>query len=479
MSEGAVPVSPLRDRTYRRLFTAQVIALLGTGLATVALSLLAYDLAGKDAGVVLGIALALKMVAYVGVAPVVAGFLQHVDRRRLLIALDLARAGCAFVMPFVTEVWQVFVLIFVLNACSAGFTPTFQAAIPDVLPDEERYTRALSLSRVAYELENLLSPALAAAALVAVSFHVLFAVNGVAFLCSAALVLSVSLPAVVPAARSTVGSVWERLTFGTRRYLGVPRLRALLAMNVAVAAASAMVMVNTVVFVRENFGRSSDVDVAIALGAAGVGSMATAILMPRILERLGDRATVLAGGALLPVGLALTAMLPGYGALLGVWVLLGVGLALVETPSGRLVQHSVSDGDSQALFAAQFSLSHACWLLTYPIAGVLGSVLGLDTVAWMLTAVAAIAAVLAVRLWGHPSAAERVRRPRRSSCCRAPRSRPGTSRATGTPTSAGTSPVRRCRSTTSPTRSSSPPSSANSAVPTRSSPSSRPSRPSG
>ena len=36
----------LADRTYRHLFLAQVVALLGTGLATMALGLLAYDLAG-------------------------------------------------------------------------------------------------------------------------------------------------------------------------------------------------------------------------------------------------------------------------------------------------------------------------------------------------------------------------------------------------------------------------------------------------
>ena len=40
----------LADRTYRRLFAAQVIALAGTGLLTVALALLAYDLAGERAG---------------------------------------------------------------------------------------------------------------------------------------------------------------------------------------------------------------------------------------------------------------------------------------------------------------------------------------------------------------------------------------------------------------------------------------------
>ena len=50
--------SPLRDRVFRRLFAAQILALTGTGLATVALALLAYDLAGAEAGAVLGTALA-------------------------------------------------------------------------------------------------------------------------------------------------------------------------------------------------------------------------------------------------------------------------------------------------------------------------------------------------------------------------------------------------------------------------------------
>lgn len=61
--------SPLRHAGYRHLFIAQVAALLGTGMATVALGLLAHDLAGANAGEVLGMALAIKMIAYIGVAP--------------------------------------------------------------------------------------------------------------------------------------------------------------------------------------------------------------------------------------------------------------------------------------------------------------------------------------------------------------------------------------------------------------------------
>ena len=187
-------LSVLKNRTYRHLFTAQVIALVGTGLMTVALGLLAYELAGADAGAVLGSALAIKMLAYVGVAPVAQAFADQFPRRSLLVALDLVRAVVAICLPFVTEVWQIYLLIFVLQAASAGFTPTFQATIPDILPDEEDYTKALSLSRLAYDLESLISPMLAAALLTVISFHNLFAGTVLGFLVSAALVVSVRLP---------------------------------------------------------------------------------------------------------------------------------------------------------------------------------------------------------------------------------------------------------------------------------------------
>ena len=70
----------LLNRTYRQLFAAQVIALLGTGLLTVALGLLAYDLAGEEAGAVLGTALAIKMVAYVGLAPIANALAERLPR---------------------------------------------------------------------------------------------------------------------------------------------------------------------------------------------------------------------------------------------------------------------------------------------------------------------------------------------------------------------------------------------------------------
>lgn len=389
-------ISPLSDRTYCRLFTAQVFAQGGTGLSSVALTLLAYDMAGGEAGVVLGTALALKMIAYVGIAPIVGGFAHLLPRRRMLIVLDFLRAALVACLPFVTEVWQVYLLIFLLNACSAGFTPTFQAIIPDVLPDEALYTRALSLSRLAYDLENLLSPTLAAAALVLVSYDALFSANAIAFLVSASLVFSVRLP--LARAQERERGVWQNVSFGVRSYLKTPRLRGLLALSMAVASGGAMVIVNTVVYVRERLD-GSETDTALALAAAGAGSMIVALTLPRLLDKLPDRSVMLLGGVLLGFGLLLGLTAPGLIAMLPIWLLLGAGSSLVQTPTGRLLRRSAHEGDRPAIFAAQFALSHACWLVAYPLAGWIGGTLTLEAAFAALALIALGTTMVAANFW--------------------------------------------------------------------------------
>lgn len=388
-------LSVLKNRTYRHLFLAQVIALVGTGLATVALGLLAFDLAGAQAGAVLGTALAIKMAAYIGVAPVAAAFAEHLPRKAMLVTLDLVRAAVALMLPFVTEIWQVYVLIFVLQSASAAFTPTFQATIPDILPDEREYTRALSLSRLAYDLESVISPMLAALLLTVVSFHSLFAGTVVGFLVSAAMVGTVVLPL---AARGPKRSIYERTTKGMRIFLRTPRLRGLLALNLTIAAASAMVIVNTVVLVQSKFALPQS-STAMALMAFGGGSMVVALMLPKLLERLDDRKAMLAGGAVLVAGLILGTFVSSYPALILLWLVLGAGYSLAQTPSGRILRRSSSAQDRPALFAAQFALSHACWLITYPLAGWLGSSVSLTASFIGLSLVAAVAWLVSKRIW--------------------------------------------------------------------------------
>lgn len=387
---------PFLDRRYRHLFAAQVIALAGTGLTTIALALLANELAGERAGQVLGTALAIKMIAYVGIAPVVGAYAAHLPRRALLVTLDLLRASVVFMLPFVTAVWQIYVLIFFLNACSAGFTPVFQATIPDIIVDEQHYTRALSLSRLAYDLENLLSPTAAAVLLTVMGFDVLFVLNGLAFLASASLVVSVRLPQ----ARATeaIQGAWQKISYGTGVYLRTPRLRGLLGLNMAVAAAGAMQIVNTVVYVRSQLGLG-DTAVAMAFAAAGGGSMLAALSLPRVLDRMPQRPLMLLGGVLMTASLFLGLFEPNYWQLLADWLLLGAGTSLVLTPAGQLLRQSCREQDRPALFSAQFSLSHGCWLIAYPLAGWLGADAGMMATFAVLGVIALISTVEATMVW--------------------------------------------------------------------------------
>jgi len=387
----ALPAS----RSYRRLLAAQVIALVGTGLATVALGLLAYDLAGARAGEVLGTALAIKMVAYVGVSPLVGALAERIPRRRLMVGADLVRMLVVAGLPLVDSVWQVYALIAVLQAASATFTPVFQSVLPDVLPAEREYTAALSASQIAVALENIASPLLAAAALLVVGPSTLFLGTALAFVGSALLVAGTRVP---PAAASPRARFADRLGAGVRIMVHTPRLRTVLAVNLVVASAGAITLVSTVNVVRDVLGGSESA-VALLLAVSGVGTAAAALLTPVWLSRWSERRVLLAG-AVVAVAAVLAAVLLSLvpsGLLAGaVWLLVGAGTGTILVPIGRVLRSASAPADRPALFAAQFSLSHACWLLTYPLTGWLGVAAGF-TVTWALLGVLAVAAALTAR----------------------------------------------------------------------------------
>jgi len=217
------------------------------------------------------------------------------------------------------------------------------------------------------------------------------------------LIVVTILPKVQPQDR--VGGIWQEVSFGLVAYMKTPRLRALLTLYMAVACASAMVIVNTVVYVKEQL-QGADTQVAMAFAAAGFGSMLAALFVPRILDRIADRPVMLAGAACMGAGVLAISANPGLTSMLPVWMLIGLGWSLVQTPSGRIVNRSAAANDRSAYFSAQFALSHAAWLIAYPVAGQLGARMGLATTAIILGCAILIFAALAGLLWPKQDEAE-------------------------------------------------------------------------
>ncbi|WP_311210354.1 MULTISPECIES: MFS transporter [unclassified Aeromicrobium] len=380
-----------RHPTYARLFAAQLSGLLGTGVLTVALALLAADLAGPRAAGVLATALTVKIAAYVVLSPWIARVTAGWAPLRVLVGADVVRVTVALALPLVDATWQVYLLVLVLQASSAGFTPAYQALLPRVLGDEGDYRQALSLSRVAYDAEAVVSPSLAALALLVVDARALFVLAGAGFVGSAVAVLLARPPGAAPPVRDD-----DRVGGGFVEFLRRSALRRLLLLDLVAACAYAAALVLTPTLVDDVGG--AEVGVGVVLAVFGAGSVVGALLVSRAgwLPGRGDPWSTMRLGAVV-VAVTLLAGGAAVGSTAGLvvlWALLGLGSSLVLTPSGQVLRAQAEGRTLSVLFAGHFAWSHACYLLTYPLAGLVGVQVSPALALVALGGVALVAAVV-------------------------------------------------------------------------------------
>ncbi len=387
----------LRNRRFAALFASQVSSLVATGLLTVALALVAVRLDPGAAAGIIGTALTIRIAVYVVVSPLASALLAGRSSRAVLVGADLVRLIVAGALVFATAPWQLYVGIVLLQTASAVFTPTYQAVIPRVLPDERDYTAAQSLSRLAYDLESLLSPPLAALLVLVLPPQALFGIVALGFLGSGLAVLLARL-------HDQVGSTAEPVRRRLLRGLGVlartpgPRFAAVL--DAATATIYATVLVSSVVLLIDAGADPADPSAALAavLVAFGLGSIAVAVALPALLRRLRDTTVMLlgAGVAVLALaGAAAAALLDGL-SVLGIgalWAVLGASSSAISTPSARLIRTEVAADQHAAVFAARFSTSHAWYAVTYPVAGLLGTIAPSGAATAALAGLAAVAVV--------------------------------------------------------------------------------------
>ena len=200
---------------------------------------------------------------------------DRVSRKKILVAADLVRFLLLGLFPFITIVWEIYALIFVINAVTAFFTPTFEASIPEIV-GEEQYVGALSLARVAVDVEAVAAPALAALLVAAFSVRWVFWFDALTYLVSALLVLLAILPSAANArALLSLKSILSDVTTGTRILLREPALRQALILSFSEAMAGAAAIVATVAYVTAVL-KQGETTFAWIMAGLGLGSSSTA-----------------------------------------------------------------------------------------------------------------------------------------------------------------------------------------------------------
>jgi MFS transporter, NRE family, putaive nickel resistance protein len=383
----------LRNPAFARLYLAQLVHLLGDALVWVALALLAFELAGERAAVVLGIALTLRVTAFVVLSPFAGVLADRVSRKAIMVTALLARMGVLAGLAVATSEAQLYLAMLAMNALTAFFTPTYQASVPAVTTRAE-YPKAISLSGATFELLGVLGPGLAGGLAVAFGGRSLFWVAAATLVVSAALVLSLRRrldeatnepdAASAPDARvdgaasgsaddaAAAGGRWSELAEGTVRLWRDPLVRYGLSLELVASVAGAWILVNSVVMVKGGLGLD---DLAYGWVMAGFGAGATlAALALGALDTRVPRTTFLGVGALAISLAVLPADLVGIAPLAALWFVAGIGTNWVNLPMLTLLAERTPHRLQGRVYGAHFAWSHLWWLGAYPLAGWLGTV---------------------------------------------------------------------------------------------------------
>lgn len=363
----------LKNRVFARLYFAQTINLIGDALTWVGLALLAFELAGKDAGVILSGALTLRVTAFVLLSPLAGAIADRFDRKRIMVITHLARMGIVCLLPFVTQAWQIYAIVFALNVFYAFFTPTYTATIPLVTGKTE-YPQAIALSSATFQLLGVLGPGLAGGVAAFIGARQVFFLDALTFLI--ATILVVTLPGQIrvdqnqQSARTVIRTLQDIKEGTTRLFSDVP-IRYALAMQLVASVTGAQILVNTVGYVQGtlNLGKF---EYGWVMAAFGIGATLASVAFGSFNQRLECTGFIAIGATLITVAL-LPASFASFASLLLLWLVAGAGQSFVNLPTQTLIADRIPKAIQGRVYGAHFAWSHLWWAFSYPLAGWLGS----------------------------------------------------------------------------------------------------------
>ncbi len=172
----------LRVRNYRLFFSGQIISNIGTWMQRIAQDWLVFDLSGYNP-VALGIAVALQFLPTLLLSLWAGVLADRVDKRKLLMAIQSGMALQALVLGGLVlngaaQLWQVYLLCFVLGTLSALEVPTRQAFVAEMV-GRDQTANAVALNSSIFNLARIVGPAIAGFAIVLVGMGWLFIANAV------------------------------------------------------------------------------------------------------------------------------------------------------------------------------------------------------------------------------------------------------------------------------------------------------------
>ena len=316
---------------FWKFWTGETVSNFGNSITQFALPLLIFKLTGS--AVSLGVGFAMFGLPHLLFGLLIGAWADRLDRRRLMIVVDLLSAAVLVSVPLAAtagllSVWWIYAAIFATATLSIFFEAAQFAAIPSLVERDELVT-ANGRIQASFSTATVLGPLVAGALLAFIPIEDLLYVDAATFLVSAA-TLSVIARPFNAARKAAMTSIRADVLEGLRYVLRHPVLRNISAMMALINFVSVTVYAQLVLFAKQRFA-VPDSELGLLFAADGVGvvllSLAAGALRSRFsfgnvalgaLMLSGVMTLALAYAPTYPLAVAFSALSSGLGILFNI-----------------------------------------------------------------------------------------------------------------------------------------------------------------
>jgi MFS family permease len=204
LGAGRVTFAALAIPNYRRYIAGQSISLIGTWMQMAAQSWLVLTLTGS--ATTLGIIVALQTLPVLLLGPYGGVIADRVDKRRLMVLLQIAMGVQALVLGLLTvtgavRLWEIGALAALLGLNNAFENPARQSFMLEMV-GADSLRNAVSLNSVLVNVARVIGPAVAGVLIATAGEGVCFLVNAASFIAVVASLATLDRCAIIPSPSS-------------------------------------------------------------------------------------------------------------------------------------------------------------------------------------------------------------------------------------------------------------------------------------
>ena len=398
-----------RNASFRLLFLATLGSLLGTWLATIALTVDVWDRTHSGSWVSALLISVFLPTLVVGL--LVGPLLDRLERRRLMVASDLLRALVFVALPFVHSPAAIVALATVTGLANAVFRPAVNAGLPNLL-DERDLEKGNALFQTVENLAWAAGPLVGGAIVATSGTHIAYWINALSFVVSAALIRAIPARLLQSAVALSRGH-WRDLADG---FAVARRSHALRTVAVAWSVAmlgSACIDVGEIVIAKDSF-HAGDFGFGLLFGAGGVGLAIGSFVGGMLAERRSIGFLYGPSIALMALGYGAAAVSPNVWVAACAVVVAGTGNGAASLYNVLFIQRGVEDAFRGRAFTLVMSLTYAVLGPAMAVAGPLTTALGgrwiwgIGAFAYLVSGLVGFALAPRLRAEAAPRPAERL-----------------------------------------------------------------------